>query len=89
MELKHINTANNNKSKNDLVKLNFSNGITLTAREVEILKLIAIGYENKEIAKVLYVSIHTVKAHIERIFRTLNAKNRANCVYIAKNMHIL
>ena len=89
METEYINIANNKNFEKDLVRVNFPNGITLAVREIEILKLIAAGYENKEIAKILYVSIHTVKSHIEYIFRTLNARNRANSVFIAKNMHII
>ena len=89
MELKNTGVICDKKSEKDLIKIKFSDGIIFTAREIEILKLIAAGYENKEIAKILYISVHTVKAHIECIFRTLNARNRANSVYIAKNMHII
>lgn len=55
----------------------------LTKRESLILELLTEGYENNEIAGKLYVSIHTVKAHISAILRKLNAKNRTQAVYIA------
>ncbi len=55
----------------------------LTPRERTILKLITKGYGNTQISKTVYVSIHTVKAHISSIIRKLNAKNRTNAVYIA------
>lgn len=61
----------------------------LTKREVAILKLIRQGYENYEIGQIIFISIHTVKAHISTIMRKLNARNRANAVYIAMINHML
>lgn len=61
----------------------------LTQREITILKLIRQGYENYEIGQIIFVSIHTVKAHISTIMRKLNARNRANAVYIAMINHML
>ena len=61
----------------------------LTKREITILKLIRQGYENYEIGQIIFVSIHTVKAHISTIMRKLNARNRANAVYIAMINHML
>ncbi len=49
---------------------------TLTAREMETLLLIIKGYSNEEIAKTLVISIHTVKAHIESIYRKFNVHNK-------------
>lgn len=54
----------------------------LTPREIEYLALVALGYKNNEIAKILYVSYSTVKKTLELIFDKLNAKNRANAVAI-------
>lgn len=48
----------------------------LTAREKEVLLLIAAGYENKEIAEKLKISIHTAKAHSLNIINKLSTKNR-------------
>jgi len=56
---------------------------SLTAHEKEILSLAALGYENKEIAKKLYISVHTVKAHLAVILKELNAVNRTHAVYRA------
>ncbi len=61
----------------------------LTKREVAILKLIRQGYENYEIGQIIFISIHTVKAHISAIMRKLNARNRTNAVYIAMINHML
>ncbi len=54
----------------------------LTERELITLKYLAIGYENKEIADTIYVSTHTVKAHVSAILKKLNARNRTHAVYI-------
>ena len=58
---------------------------TLTTREAYILKLLTEGYGNSEIADILYVSVHTVKAHISAILKKLNARTRTQAVYIALN----
>ena len=61
----------------------------LTEREVAFLRLITKGYGNSEISEIIFVSIHTVKAHISSIIRKLHAKNRTNAVYIAIKNHLL
>jgi DNA-binding NarL/FixJ family response regulator len=55
----------------------------LTARELEVLQHVAKGLGNKEIAQVIGRSTETVKAHLESIFRKLDAKDRAHAVTIA------
>jgi len=55
----------------------------LTKRELDILRYLVKGYQNEEIAEVLYMSKHTVKAHVSSILRKLNARNRVNALYIA------
>ena len=86
-------TKNNMKTKYDtcseLTKSTFSDRIKLSVREIEIIKLIAAGYSNKEIAKTLYVSTHTIKSNIEHILRMLNARNRANSVFLAIEKNII
>jgi len=52
----------------------------LTKREVRVLKLVASGKTNKEIAKKLFVSEKTVKNHLNHIFKKLAVKNRAQAV---------
>ncbi|MDH5174463.1 MAG: response regulator transcription factor [Elusimicrobiota bacterium] len=52
----------------------------LTKREVKVLKLVAFGKTNKEIAKKLFVSEKTVKNHLNHIYRKLEVKNRAQAV---------
>lgn len=58
----------------------------LSEREMEVLKLIANGKINKDIAKTLYISEKTVKNHISNIFKKLNVKDRTQAaVYALKN----
>jgi len=55
----------------------------LTAREAEVLVLLAAGLSNGEIAKRLYLSNATVKTHINRIFAKTGARDRAQAVKYA------
>jgi two-component system, NarL family, response regulator NreC len=55
----------------------------LTARELEVLRLIVYGKSSKEIAHLLGISLNTVSAHRTRIARTLNCRNSAELVTVA------
>ena len=55
----------------------------LSGREKEILSLVATGLRNREIARRLFISEVTVKAHMRNIMRKLNAKSRAHAVALA------
>ncbi len=48
----------------------------LTERELEVLKLVVAGKTNKEIAQELFVSYHTVKAHISSIMKKIECNGR-------------
>jgi LuxR family maltose regulon positive regulatory protein len=52
----------------------------LTRRESDILKLVAVGLSNKEIAKDLAIAPETVKSHVKHIFTKLNVERRAQAV---------
>jgi len=60
----------------------------LTAREAEVLTLLASGLSNTEIAKRLYLSNATVKTHINRIFAKTGARDRAQAVRYAYLHHL-
>jgi len=60
----------------------------LTARELEILALIARGLTNQEIAAALYLSSHTVKTHVNRIFAKTGSRDRAAAIGYAHRRNI-
>lgn len=55
----------------------------LTPRQLEILRLVAMGLSNKELAERLYLSEHTIKYHMGEIFRRLHLKYRHQAVDFA------
>jgi LuxR family transcriptional regulator, maltose regulon positive regulatory protein len=58
----------------------------LSARETDILKLIAEGLSNKEIARDLVIAPETVKSHVKNIFAKLNVEKRAQAVSRAQSL---
>jgi DNA-binding NarL/FixJ family response regulator len=60
----------------------------LTQREVEILSLIAQGLTNGEIAERLFLSSHTIKTHINRIFAKTGSRDRVAAVGYAQRHNI-
>jgi DNA-binding CsgD family transcriptional regulator len=56
------------------------NPLLLTPREIEVLSLMAAGATNALIARELFISEGTVKSHVKRILRKLDASNRAEAV---------
>ncbi len=61
----------------------------ITARELEILTLIARGFSNREIATQLFVSENTVKTHCARTFDKLGAARRTQAVQRGKELGLL
>jgi DNA-binding CsgD family transcriptional regulator len=61
----------------------------ITARELEILTLIARGFSNREIATQLFVSENTVKTHCARAFDKLGAARRTQAVQRGKELGLL
>jgi DNA-binding NarL/FixJ family response regulator len=57
----------------------------LTPREAEVLRLIAAGQSNREIARALFVSEATVKTHVNRIFAKTGSRDRAQAIRYAYN----
>jgi DNA-binding CsgD family transcriptional regulator len=63
--------------------------VLLTPREVEVLTAIGNGLSNKAAARQLGISPHTVKFHIESLFRKLGASSRAEAVAKGLKRHIV
>jgi two-component system response regulator NreC len=61
----------------------------LTGRETEILRLIALGHTNAEIAGMLFLSIRTVESHRARILEKLRLGSRAELVQYAFERHLI
>lgn len=61
----------------------------LSDREQEVLRLIALGHTNKEIAEMLYLSVKTVETYKARVMEKLNLNSRAALVRFALNHGLL
>jgi DNA-binding NarL/FixJ family response regulator len=62
---------------------NTTDAFRLTRREIEVLKLIAEGLTNQEIADKLFISFQTVDSHRKNLFKKLDARKRASLINIA------
>jgi DNA-binding NarL/FixJ family response regulator len=56
---------------------------TLTSREIEVMKLVAAGRRDKEIAVALSISAHTVRVHMKNIFTKLDVSDRTEAMSLA------
>jgi len=63
--------------------------LELSKRELEILGLLAQGLSNQEIAEKLFVSLSTVKTHIQNLFEKLDVKRRMQAVEKAKRLNLI
>ena len=61
----------------------------ITARELEVLGLIAAGHATREIADLLHVSENTVKTHSSRVFDKLGASRRTQAVQRAREQRLI
>jgi LuxR family maltose regulon positive regulatory protein len=61
----------------------------LSARELEVLRLIANGKSNAEVAQTLVIAISTVKTHINSIFSKLQVSSRTQAIALARDLHLL
>ncbi len=81
-----------NKTESKKTALPFVSGgeiLPLTAREKEILSLVAKGNSNSQIAQKLYVRDVTVKTHLNSIYRKLGVDNRVQAVLLAQQTEII
>jgi LuxR family maltose regulon positive regulatory protein len=63
--------------------------ISLSAREMEVLKLIAEGKSNQEISAQLYLALNTVKRHAYNIYAKLEVKKRTHAVAKARQLGLI
>lgn len=61
----------------------------LTSREIEVLRLLATGSTNKEIARVLFVTEATVKSHLAHIFTKLDVDSRSRAIHVAQETGLI
>jgi LuxR family maltose regulon positive regulatory protein len=63
--------------------------ISLSAREIEVLELIAEGKSNQEISAQLYLALNTVKRHAYNIYTKLEVKKRTHAVWRARQLDLI
>jgi LuxR family maltose regulon positive regulatory protein len=61
----------------------------LSARELEVLRLVAAGLSNGEIAEALYLSVNTVKTHLQRIYGKMGLSSRTAAATKAQELNLL
>jgi predicted ATPase/DNA-binding NarL/FixJ family response regulator len=61
----------------------------LSARELEVLQLVAEGWSNREIAQELVVTVGTVKKHLNNIFSKLHVRSRTQAIACARELDLL
>ena len=61
----------------------------LSNREIEVLRLVAEGYSNKEIADKLFVSLNTTKTHLSNIYSKLGVSRRTQAVQKARDIALI
>ncbi|MFN2290178.1 MAG: LuxR C-terminal-related transcriptional regulator [Anaerolineae bacterium] len=61
-------------------------GLTITPREVEVLRLVVAGHSNRAIAGQLVISVWTVKSHLTKIYRKLDVTSRAQATVRAREL---
>jgi DNA-binding NarL/FixJ family response regulator len=62
---------------------------SLTPRQREILRLLSLGLENKQIARRLGIGVHTVKTHVSRVLAKMGATSRTEAVVFALRDHLI
>ena len=73
----------------DEAKQKVLNTLKISAREAEVLELLAEGCSNKEIGERLFVSPNTVKSHVARLYRKLSVSSRTQAIQAARKLGLL
>ena len=77
------------RNENFVLDTTLISQLELSKRELEILRLLAQGHSNQEIAGKLFVSLSTVKTHIQNLFDKLDVKRRTQAVEKAKRLNLI
>ena len=77
------------RNENFVLDTSLVSKLELSKRELEILGLLAQGHSNQEIAAKLFVSLSTVKTHIQNLFEKLDVKRRIQAVEKAKRLNLI
>ena len=83
LKRKHRTTVNTEIDQSRIKELR------LNEREYEILKLIAKGNSNQEIAKQLFIAVPTVKTHTSNLYSKLDVKSRTQAIHKAQLLHLI
>ncbi|MFS4466638.1 response regulator transcription factor [Maribacter sp. 2210JD10-5] len=87
----YLNKKSLHKTTVPAQEVNFDKieALELSKREYEVLKEVALGLSNKEIAEKLFLSESTIKTHVSNLLVKLNAKRRTQAIQIAKDFQII
>ncbi len=66
-----------------------ANGAGLSSRELEVMRLVAVGHTNREIAQQLFLSPRTVDMHVRNILRKLSCRSRVEAAHRAGELGLL
>ena len=78
-----------NRNEKFVLDTSLVSQLGLSKRELEILSLLTQGHSNQEIAAKLFVSLSTVKTHIQNLFEKLDVKRRTQAVEKAKRLNLI
>lgn len=77
------------RNENFILNTSLISQLELNRRELEVLNLMARGHSNQEIAENLFISVSTVKTHIQNLFEKLDVKRRMQAVEKAKRLNLI
>jgi NarL family two-component system response regulator LiaR len=78
-----------NRNGNFILNTSLISQLELSKRELEVLSLLAQGLSNQEIAEKLFVSLSTVKTHIQNLFEKLDVKRRTQAIEKARSLNLI
>ena len=76
-------------SKNKIVSDTTPRNIVITPKQMEVLFYLAQGYQNKEIAYKMGLSVSTIKLHLAGLYLRLNVRSRISALIVAQNLGLL